>query len=634
MQSKINDYAEHRGLLVDHLTEVHGPLAAKIADRLLAVGSATLKDIADHIRTKEPFGDEPSSVIRGAGAGSAGVLHTPQVPIGSATNMRLATDREIKFTLATLLQHNVVAFDRNDNTYCVLVGQGLFQFLLPTFVRFVRAELGDAGDVAVSVLTRYGKLTLGSIRREVLRSAPFAESAVRDAIAFMADRKWIVACGEGGAGGAGGASSSAADSSMPAEKKLRSEVSFDDTTPYEVSFPTLLHAMRCAAVKDFAANRFNALGSRIIATMIENDSAFLANRGSMNYFDSPASIMRGASSGNVSEEARRRIAAGFGGTPQLPSLSTSLTIGQLHQYATSGSPSDALSTSSSSAAAGGGSFSYPQTISANPLPRLDPSDASQVTFRAKLKELCSDDFGALLQEGDLGSSGGGGTAAYVLNYGKAVTAMRERLVEKIVFARYGVVGTRILKLLFQKGAFEDRHIAEECICSLFEAREALFGMQRDGYVRQLEIPKHKVDHNAERNPKNSNYLWAVSKEAVVTHARRHMAAAIRTTRARLLFELKRLEDQFPAEFSKGIHWLLNGGSVVAVATAANAVPPTAAAAAAQQQQDVTANGLTNPNRGSLTPAQHEDLLRLRFACRSLMTAQLAQMEMMLLMDYY
>eukprot|EP00744_Colponema_vietnamica_P012490 GILI01017528.1.p1 GENE.GILI01017528.1~~GILI01017528.1.p1 ORF type:complete len:236 (-),score=45.30 GILI01017528.1:119-745(-) len=208
--------------------------------------------------------------------------------------------------------------------------------------------------------------------------------------------------------------------------------------------------------------------------------------------------------------------------------------------------------------------------------------------------------------------------------------MQDRLVEKTIFSRYGVVGTRVLNLLLRGQAYEERHIAEECICTLAQVRESLLGMLQDGYVRQIEIPKSKVDYNQERNPKNSSFVWIVNKDNVVMHTRRQLIKSLRNTRIRLLFEFKRLEELFPAIYAKGVHWLLNGGGLVGAANAT--ASPQASISSPTDAAGLSISSISN--KGSLTHGDHETLLKLRFACRALSTTQAAQMELILLMDYY
>lgn len=125
----------------------------------------------------------------------------------------------------------------------------------------------------------------------------------------------------------------------------------------------------------------------------------------------------------------------------------------------------------------------------------------------------------LLGEGGAGMGRGGfmfpsgGGDAYALSYAPLLAAVLDVVVEKVVFARHGVLGTRVFHLLRRHHFLEDRTIAEHLIAPQPRTREVLHEMLRDGLLQQKEISKEDVNMTAERNPKKQVYLWGVQESS-------------------------------------------------------------------------------------------------------------------------
>ncbi|RNF27423.1 uncharacterized protein Tco025E_00353 [Trypanosoma conorhini] len=233
---------------------------------------------------------------------------------------------------------------------------------------------------------------------------------------------------------------------------------------------------------------------------------------------------------------------------------------------------------------------------------------------ATVSRMCRPDGEALLSND--------GTAAvavegpYRFRYDAAIEAMQRDCCERLVFARHGVLGVRLTKLLLQHHNMEDRMLAEEAIATLPRTREVLHAMLRDGYVRQQEVPKSGV--MADRQPKNSVFLWGCSLEKDLLPAvRAQVAKALRITLARLSQERKAAANE-AASFTAAAAAAASGVAGAAPGAAeSEAACPAPAAGVRRATGEVTA----------------ETLRSLR-AVAALESSASALMGTMLVLDFY
>jgi hypothetical protein len=165
-----------------------------------------------------------------------------------------------------------------------------------------------------------------------------------------------------------------------------------------------------------------------------------------------------------------------------------------------------------------------------------PHDVQADAFIAGVTRLSSGANAAFLR-------GGGATSEEVIRvrYDSLIDQQRMEICEEVIFARYGILGVRIVKLLLKNQAMEDRFLAEEAIATLHQVREILAALIRDGTVRQQEIPKVL---SADRQPKQSVFLWVITKGILFSTVSAHLAKSIRTARFRLFVEEERLRTKF------------------------------------------------------------------------------------------
>lgn len=134
---------------------------------------------------------------------------------------------------------------------------------------------------------------------------------------------------------------------------------------------------------------------------------------------------------------------------------------------------------------------------------------------------------------------------YSFNYAQCVRIMKRDLCRDVVFARHGMLGLRILRILEERSAMEDRHLAEECIATLPETRDVLRAMMVDGFVRQQELPRIA---NAERQPKHSIVLWVFMPEILTQFVAKVVLKSLRTLKTRLDASNARFSNMLPRAY--------------------------------------------------------------------------------------
>eukprot|EP00796_Vickermania_ingenoplastis_P001384 gene1384-808_t len=100
-------------------------------------------------------------------------------------------------------------------------------------------------------------------------------------------------------------------------------------------------------------------------------------------------------------------------------------------------------------------------------------------------------------------------AAVSIHYAAFLRCLSLEMQEKVIFARHGVLGVRIVALLRHHHFLEDRSIAELVVSPQPQTREALHDLLRDGIVIQKEISKVDANPTSERQPKHQIYLWGL-----------------------------------------------------------------------------------------------------------------------------
>lgn len=136
-------------------------------------------------------------------------------------------------------------------------------------------------------------------------------------------------------------------------------------------------------------------------------------------------------------------------------------------------------------------------------------------------------------------------AHYVLQYRNICDEGKLRQAEEIVFARHGALGLRVFRLLTEKSALEDRHIADETLASLADTRQVLTGLVRDNFLRLVELPKIV---SADRQPKNSIWLYALDKTQALNNARSQILKAYQTVLKKHELECAAFRSKMPPQY--------------------------------------------------------------------------------------
>lgn len=103
-----------------------------------------------------------------------------------------------------------------------------------------------------------------------------------------------------------------------------------------------------------------------------------------------------------------------------------------------------------------------------------------------------------------------GDGKYQVVFDKAVEYHRQKLIEKMVLAKFGSTGLSVWRMLLLLGKMEERSITKRCMSSSNDVRKSLFEMFNDGFVQIMDIPKSK-DYTRNYN------LWYVDFQTVVTN---------------------------------------------------------------------------------------------------------------------
>ncbi|ORC84938.1 uncharacterized protein TM35_000391120 [Trypanosoma theileri] len=253
------------------------------------------------------------------------------------------------------------------------------------------------------------------------------------------------------------------------------------------------------------------------------------------------------------------------------------------------------------------------------LPHTDPAVVVDTVSR-----MCRPDGDAVLSND--GTSSAAMEGPYRFRYDNAVEAMRRDCCERLVFARHGVLGVRIVKLLLMHHNMEDRMLAEEAIATLPRTREVLHAMMRDGYVRQQEVPKSGV--MADRQPKNSIFLWSCSMEGeLLPTVRVQVAKALRNVLERLAMERQTL---VAVTSVAGVSSSSTSSSTTTAAATTNTTTTTMAPTGSEMGAGLPS--AINPQRG--TAEAINEMLRCRRAVAALESSASSLMGMMLVLDFY
>nr|CCC89466.1 conserved hypothetical protein [Trypanosoma congolense IL3000] len=458
-------------LLETSVGEQLGPLAKFIVRTLNRCGPLTLKALADIVK-QEPF----NNPLKGGSSGCS-VLNVAKeigspIPLPVTSSADVVTDAAIKEIITRLLLHRVVQHDASSGTYSVLLGYGLFlRTLFPLVVQYFQKCYGETGVTLLMVFYQLAVVPWEAALRLAIERRPALSEALRHCAREM-ERLGLIEF------------LPVMDVSKMAE--------FASTTRSDAAPTPEESATVASTTCPQDPCRLNV--SNILFEMLHESirRQLLAER----YADGSGSNVACAIVEAFTSATRcRRVNEHTNNFPLArPRTSTSMPLRTLLREVT-----------------------HPELVVTETLSRM---------CRPEGDNLVSSDgtSGVDTMEGP-----------YRFRYDAAVEAMQRDCCERMVFARHGVLGVRIIKLLLQHHYMEDKMLAEEAISTLPRTREVLHAMMRDGYVRQQEVPKSSV--LADRLPRNSTFLWGCSIQGDLLPAvRLQVVMALQLTLARLTIE--------------------------------------------------------------------------------------------------
>lgn len=112
-------------------------------------------------------------------------------------------------------------------------------------------------------------------------------------------------------------------------------------------------------------------------------------------------------------------------------------------------------------------------------------------------------------------------------------AIKLKNAESIIENKFGIVGSRIFRLLILKKQLEQKHVAELAMIPVAEARTLLYRMFTDRIVQLQEVSKSQ-DHN----PSRTYYLWNVNLGIAFDRMLDVLFKTVRNLRMRLAKEQK------------------------------------------------------------------------------------------------
>jgi transcription initiation factor IIE alpha subunit len=390
-------------------------------------------------------------------------------------------ENAVRVQLASMMKHEVVAHDESTHLYSLSYGTGILPAFFPAIARFLADEYHQAAELVALVLFEYHDLPMDSIVRQTLRMQPDVELAVCKAIDSMRDDEILVSFGS---------TCSMMSSSAPG-------AGAHQTSERAIAARRLSGHKRTTDAADATSSlqfSWPVILARLRADRLRK---FVADK----YSYAAEKVLGGFLTLDSNQPSAGRTDRGF---PKLHQSSSPLTAGAVQRRLAGVQPSAIVGAIEQFTSDARDAFLIPAATSAS---AADP--------------------------------------AYSVSYVTVVRAMQRDIFEGIILSRHGIVGSRIVKLLAENEAMEDRFVAEEALITHTDARTTLAAMLREGFVKLLELPKGSID---DRVPKNSIFLWSINKEQVRETVQGYVVKSLCNMRARLQQELAIFRSAMPPSY--------------------------------------------------------------------------------------
>lgn len=493
------------------------PLAGQLMEVFARHENLSLSEIATKMREKpsnSPYSKALSSshAEESSPEASGGKLFT-DVPsdltldpsntasLQSAAKSSIQSDAAVRELVTRFVIHRVVSSsgEGGSGSERGASGSGLTVYMLqpatalmlrvyyPLVLQYVRSEWGEAAERLAAVVHQLGLVSLSAAVRAVAQAssadASRSEALRVAALALLHGSVLEVA-------------HSAANESQP-RKKFRPESSSAGDLPlcfvrWNVPFLVrlLLHRAMRQLVQERLADQSGGMAMSVLDRLLRGQEE-LCLQGSRT-------VMAAVESGGRVENSIVGVEADSGSEcfSPLPDYGAGppVSFSELRSALHCDTPEEVLQLSEALERL------QSPTLSSSGLQRADPTPSPFVLR-------CSATGASLLDSLAPDSS-----TYFQLHYAALRAALRCSVVERVVFARHGVMGVRLVRLLTIHHFLEDKTIAELLIAPQPRTRELLHEMMRDGLVQQREISKVDANPMSERQPKHQVYLWGLQKD--------------------------------------------------------------------------------------------------------------------------
>ncbi|KPA73816.1 hypothetical protein ABB37_08953 [Leptomonas pyrrhocoris] len=472
--------AAHDELLVSTVAHQLGPLAGAVCRALTQSGPMTLTDLSETVQRDE---DVRGVAAAAANRASATGERTTAVPathqIGTSLHVDLGElssasalihEVALKEVVTRLVLHRLVYADPSTQLYGVRRGTALLlRVFFPLLLHCVRQQYGEAAKCVLLAVYQLGAVPpVSAVQVALSRTPSIGRDALDYAVTQLVADGWlvpvVVAVGDG----------------VP---PTRAGSSGDDdlwspTTPYRVGVESALFFLMNDALEQAVAERYADGG--LALTLIRALRRRVAPRAA--HGDAGAASWAELAAALPTSAGVRRDRAGRPVEVAENTRSAELVQRCLQQLC---QPivllsCGAASSMTSTAALSSSSLTFHST---------PPATRALVVQSHRQRGL------------------------YALDNVTVVHLLQEAACERVVYAGYGVLGVRIMKLLLQHHYLEERTLAEQSVATYARARDVLHRMFKDGLLTQQEVPRSGA--LAERAAKGSIFLWGLSWSATL-----------------------------------------------------------------------------------------------------------------------
>ena len=473
--------AAHYELLISTVAHQLGPLAGGVCRVLSHNGPMSLTDLSEAVRRDEDVSGVAAAAANRASATGEKTTAVPathqigtslRVDLGELSSAKdLIHEVAVKEVVTRLVLHRLVYADPAKQLYGLRLGSALLlRVFFPLLVHCVRQQYGEAAKCVLLAVNQLGAVPpVAAVRVALSRTPSLGRDALDYAVTQLVADGWLVPVSAGAAEGSG------------SSNNVGSADVWSATTPYRIGLEGALFFLLSDALEQAVAERYadGGLALTLVRALRRRTSpAAAASRSDgvaswqelMSAWPARAGVRRDRSGQAIPLPANSRSAEAVQRCLQRLCQPIVLLICEASASMT---PTVVFSSSSSAAAS-------PSALPATRALVVQPHKQS---------------------------------GFYALDNVTAVHLLQEAVCERVVYAGYGVLGVRMMKLLLQHRFLEERTLAEQAVATYTKTRDVLHRMFKDGFLTQQEVPRSGA--LAERAAKGSIFLWGLSWNATL-----------------------------------------------------------------------------------------------------------------------